>query len=86
MITIIFKLVISFTIIMGAYYFGKKEGKEEETGRLTKLCLREECYGCKKIKPVISNLEYDTRKGKIRSINIGCSKALTCRGRKDLVE
>ena len=83
MVYLIIRIILSAIIVLSVYHYGVYEGKKLcEKKQLTQLYLPEKCDGCKKIKPVVSNLKHD-RFGKVTGVCIGCSKFGTCGGRKD---
>ena len=76
-------LFINTCIVSFVYKYGYKCGVEDSIKRhATNLHLPDKCDGCKKIKPVVTNLEHD-RFGKVTTVNIGCSKFGSCGGRRD---
>jgi hypothetical protein len=80
---IIFRTLFCGAIVYGCYKYGYKCGIKDSLKRhATNLQLPDKCDGCKKIKPVITNLEHD-RFGRVIAVTIGCSKFGTCGGRRD---
>ena len=85
MLIFIGRIAVSALVVIFVYMFGYNEAKKDLGKEAkTNLCLGDRCDGCKKIKPVVSNLEHD-RFGRVTKVHISCSKIGSCKGRKDEV-